>query len=153
MNIKKLLFFIISTIIIGGLFGFFTMGNMNAYNELIKPPLTPPGFVFPIVWSILFILMGISLYIVSESKYRDKTGAYKIYIIQLLVNSVWTLLFFGLNWRLVSFIWLILLIVLVIIMIVRFYKINKTSALLQIPYLLWITFAGYLNLALYILNR
>src|SRR5574344_3144071 len=97
MNIKKLLFFVIGTIIIGGIFGFLTMGSMNAYNELIKPPLTPPGILFPIVWTILFILMGVSLYIVTETKYKEFTKVYRIYIIKLIVNSLWTLLFFGLN--------------------------------------------------------
>ena len=153
MNIKKLVFFIVGTIIIGGLFGFLTMGNMKTYDALIKPPLTPPGILFPIVWTILFTLMGISLYIVSNEKYKDKEKAYKIYVVQLIVNSIWTLLFFGLNLRLIAFIWLILLIVLVIKMIIEFYKINKVSAYLQIPYILWITFAAYLNFALYILNK
>jgi len=153
MNIKKLVFFIVGTIIIGGLFGFLTMGNMKTYDALIKPPLTPPGILFPIVWTILFTLMGISLYIVSNEKYKDKEKAYKIYVVQLIVNSIWTLLFFGLNLRLIAFIWLILLIILVIKMIIEFYKINKVSAYLQIPYILWITFAAYLNFALYILNK
>lgn len=153
MNIKKLLFFVIGTIIIGGIFGFLTMGSMNAYNELIKPPLTPPGILFPIVWTILFILMGVSLYIVTETKYTDLTKVYRIYIIQLIVNSLWTLLFFGLNLRLLSFFWILLLIALVVIMIIRFYRINKTAAYLQIPYLLWLIFASYLNLSLYLLNR
>jgi len=153
MNIKKLVFFIVGTIIIGGLFGFLTMGNMKTYDALIKPPLTPPGILFPIVWSILYVLMAVSLYIVSESNSMNKEQSYLIYIVQLVVNSLWTLLFFGLNLRLIAFIWLILLIILVIKMIIEFYKINKVSAYLQIPYILWITFAAYLNFALYILNK
>lgn len=153
MNIKKLLLFIIGTIIIGSISSFLTMNNMNIYNQLIKPPLNPPGIVFPIVWTILFILMGISLYLISETNYKNKSKAYKIYIVQLIVNSLWTLLFFGLNLRLLSFFWIILLIVLVIKMILEFYKINKTSAYLQIPYLLWLIFASCLNLAIYLLNK
>ena len=97
--------------------------------------------------------MAISLYIVSETKNLDIEKSYLIYIAQLIVNSLWTLLFFGLKLRLFSFIWIILLIILVIIMIKNFYDKNKLAGLLQIPYLLWLIFAGYLNLMIYILNR
>ena len=120
---------------------------------LNRPPLSPSGIVFPIAWSILYLLMAISLYIVSETKSLDIEKSYLIYIAQLIVNSLWTLLFFGLKLRLFSFIWIILLIILVIIMIKNFYDKNKLSGLLQIPYLLWLIFAGYLNLMIYILNR
>lgn len=152
MNIKKLIFFIVSTLIIGNLFSFLTMNNMNEYNSLVKPPLNPPGILFPIIWTILFILMGISLYLVSETRGKDKTNSYKLYIIQLLVNTFWTLFFFGLNLRLFSFLWIILLILLVVAMIYNFSKTNKLAAYLQIPYLLWILFAAYLNLSIYVLN-
>ena len=97
--------------------------------------------------------MAISLYIVSETKSLDIEKSYLIYIAQLIVNSLWTLLFFGLKLRLFSFIWIVLLIILVIIMIKNFFDKNKLSGLLQIPYLLWLIFAGYLNLMIYILNR
>ena len=120
---------------------------------LNRPPLSPSGIVFPIAWSILYLLMAISLYIVSETKSLDIEKSYLIYIAQLIVNSLWTLLFFGLKLRLFSFIWIILLIILVIIMIKNFYDKNKLAGLLQIPYLLWLIFAGYLNLMIYILNR
>ena len=123
------------------------------YMTLNRPPLSPSGIVFPIAWSILYLLMAISLYIVSETKSLDIEKSYLIYIAQLIVNSLWTLLFFGLKLRLFSFIWIILLIILVIIMIKNFYDKNKLAGLLQIPYLLWLIFAGYLNLMIYILNR
>ena len=152
INWKKLIFFIVITFVIGGLFSILT-NQSDFYASLEKPPLSPPGILFPIVWSILYILMAISLYIVSESDSVDKDSSYVIYIAQLVVNSLWTLLFFGLGLELFSFLWIIFLIVLVVIMIIRFYRINKVAGLLQIPYLIWLVFAAYLNLGIYILNR
>lgn len=115
---------------------------------LTKPFLYPPQILFPIVWSILYFLMSVSFYIV----YREDKSTSKIYFLQLIVNSLWTVIFFGLELRLLAFFWLILIIVLVIIMFVKFYKINKTAAYLLIPYLIWLFFAGYLNLSIYLLN-
>ena len=140
------------TFIIGGFFSFF-INSRGFYNSLEKPPLSPPGVLFPIVWSILYVLMGISLYLVSESDSTNKEQSYLIYIVQLVVNSLWTLLFFGFGLQLLSFLWILLLIVLVVIMIINFYKANKLAGLLQIPYLLWLLFAAYLNLAIFIINR
>lgn len=145
------MFLIVFTIIIGGFFSLFVANNMEVYNSLNKPVLNPPGFIFPIVWTILYVLMGISIYLVSESETNDKK-AYMIYIVQLVVNSLWTLIFFGYNNYLLSFIWIILLIALVIFMIIEFFKINKTAAYLQILYLLWLLFASYLNYSIHILN-
>lgn len=152
INFKKLILLIVGTIIIGGFFSFF-IDSKSYFDTLVKPPLSPPAIVFPIVWTILFILMGISIYIVSESNSYDKDQGYLIYIVQLVVNSLWTLISFGLGWKLVSFLWILLLIVLVVIMIINFYKINKWAGLLQIPYLIWLLFASYLSLMIYILNR
>lgn len=152
IDYKRLIGIIIITILIGSVFSIFVVNNMDYYNELIKPKLSPPGILFPIVWTVLYILMGISYYITTEEEPNNNVNKI-IYFTQLIVNSLWTLLFFGLELRLFSFIWIILLIALVIAMIINFYKINKTAAYLQIPYLLWITFASYLNLSLYILNK
>lgn len=152
INYKKLILFIVVTFVIGGLFSFFIPDMKEYYSSLNRPPLSPSGIVFPIAWSILYLLMAISLYMVSETKSLDIESSYIIYIAQLIVNSLWTLLFFGLKLRLFSFIWIILLIILVIIMIKDFYSKNKVAGLLQIPYLLWLLFAGYLNLMVYILN-
>ena len=152
INWKKLIVFIVVTFIIGGFFSFF-INSRGFYNSLEKPPLSPPGVLFPIVWSILYVLMGISLYLVSESNSVDKEQSYLIYIVQLVVNSLWTLLFFGFGLQLLSFLWILLLIVLVVIMIINFYKANKLAGLLQIPYLLWLLFAAYLNFAIFIINR
>ena len=122
------------------------------YSMLKQPMLAPPSILFPIVWTILYILMGVSYGILkSNGKVDEQTN--KIYYFQLAVNALWSIFFFMLKWRLFSFFWIILLAVLVIIMIIRFYNKNKVAGLLQIPYILWIAFASYLNLAIYILNR
>jgi len=143
---------IVFTFVVGSFFSFFIPNSRGFYSSLEKPPLSPPGILFPIVWSVLYILMGISLYIVSEYEYRKEEN-YLIYIIQLVVNSLWTLLFFGFNLPLLSFLWILLLIVLVIVMIISFYKTNKWAGILNIPYLLWLMFAAYLNFGIYLLNR
>ena len=127
-----------------------TMGKSD-YNSLNKP-FDVPSIVFPIVWVILYILMGISIYIVSEDKYKDKTKAYTLYIVQLIMNSLWTLFFFGFNWYTFSAIWIILLLIAVILMIISFFKIDKKAAYLQIPYVLWLLFALYLNVSIAIMN-
>lgn len=150
INYKKLIVIILLTILIGSFFSFFT-GN-EIYNQITRPKLSPPGIVFPIAWFILYTLMGISFYMILESNSADRDLAILIYIVQLLFNSFWTLIFFGFKNFWFSFIWLFLLIILVIIMIIKFYKINKTAGLLQIPYLLWLCFAFYLNLSIYFLN-
>lgn len=149
INFKKLLLIIAVTFIIGNIFTFFTI-DTSFYKQLNKP-FEVPGIVFPIVWSILFLLMSISLYIVTNNN-KDNSDSYKIYFIQLIINAFWTLFFFGLKLYLFSFLWIILLIVAVVIMIINFYKKNKVAGLLQIPYLLWLIFASYLNYMIYYLN-
>ena len=150
INLKKLLIYIIITFLIGSFFALF-INNMNLYNNLNKP-INIPGIVFPIVWSILYLLMGISVYIISESNDSNKKQAIKTYFVQLIVNSLWTLIFFGFKLYILSFIWILLLTVLVVIMIIKFYKINKLAGLINIPYLLWLLFASYLNLGIILLN-
>lgn len=140
---------ILIALLVGGLSALITRDNYVIYEEVIKPPLAPPPVLFPIVWGILYILMGISAAIV----YKEKGSVPFIYWLQLFVNFVWPIIFFNMQAFLFAFIWLVLLWVLIIIMIVEFYKINKTAGLLQIPYLLWVTFAGYLNFAIWLLSR
>ena len=136
--------------VLGGVIGFIISGYMD-YNTLIKPNFSPPAIVFPIVWTILYILMGVSYGILrSNSLINDKINT--IYYLQLFVNLLWSIFFFVFKWRLFSFIWILLLIALVILMIKEFYSKNKIAGLLQIPYLLWIIFASFLNLAIYLLN-
>lgn len=151
INFKSLIISILIPLIVGGISSLISMPFMD-YGNLIQPPLAPPGWLFPIVWTILYILMGISFYLILESDSYDKDDAYVVYFLQLFVNGLWSIFFFVLKWRLFSSIWLALLIVLIAIMIIRFYKINKLAGLLQIPYLLWCLFAIYLNIGVYLLN-
>ena len=150
---SKVLIYIKSILIpllIGGFVGLITSNYIN-YNNLIQPSFAPPNILFPIVWAILYTLMGISYGILkSNSLTDDKINI--IYYSQLFVNALWSFFFFVFEWRLFSFFWILLLIVLVILMIVEFYKKNKVAGLLQIPYLLWIIFASILNLSIYLLN-
>ena len=142
---------ILIPVIVGAAVGLITSGFMD-YEMLEKPFLAPPGIVFPIVWTILYILMGVS-YGILKSNDLVNEEINSVYYIQLAVNSLWSIIFFVLKWRLFAFIWIILLAILIISMIRKFYEQNKIAGLLQIPYLLWVIFASYLNLAFYILNR
>ena len=138
--------------VIGGVSAFITMKGMPYYDMQRKPFFTPPNAVFPIVWTILYILMGIASCLVRASD-KPNQKALRVYALQLAVNFFWPILFFNLELYLVAFFWLVLLWVLVLVTTELFYGISKPAGLLMIPYLLWITFAGYLNLTIYLLNR
>ncbi len=141
---------ILVPVLLGTAVGFIISGSMN-YSSLIQPSFAPPAIVFPIVWTILYTLIGVSYGILkSNNLTNDKINT--IYYWQLFVNLLWTVFFFVFDWKLFSFIWILLLIVLVIMMIKEFYAQNKVAGLLQIPYLIWLIFASILNLSIYILN-
>lgn len=142
---------ILIPVILGGLVGVIVSQFMD-YNTLEKPPLSPPGFLFGIVWTVLYILMGVSYSILDINEIIDDKVK-KIYYLQLVVNLIWPIIFFVLKWRLISCIWIILLLILIIYIIITFYRKNKLSVYLQIPYLLWTAFATYLNIGMYILNK
>jgi len=142
---------ILIPVIVGAVVGFIT-SNFIDYNSLVQPPFAPPSIAFPIVWSILYVLMGVSYGILDSNSLVDSDINF-IYYSQLFVNALWSFFFFVFKWRLFSFLWILLLLVLVIIMIIRFYEKNKVAGLLQIPYLIWVAFASYLNLSIYLLNR
>ena len=150
INFKKLLLYIVITFFIGSFFAFF-INSGSLYNNLNKA-INVPSIIFPIVWTILYLIMATSAYIVSESNNINKNNAIKLYFFQLIINSLWTLIFFGLKLYILSFIWLILLIILVIIMIIKFYNIVKIAGILNIFYLVWLLFALYLNLSIVLLN-
>ena len=155
-KIKPYVFGIAIALGVGGLSSLLTKDNMQIYEQINKPALAPPMILFPIVWGILFVLMGISSAIVYEKRETDKEAAQealKVYALQLAVNFFWTIIFFNMQAYLFAFIWLIVLWVLIILMIIKFKKISPTAAYLQIPYLLWVTFAGYLTLMIYLLNK
>lgn len=150
-NKSGLVIAILIPIAVGTLSAFFS-GGTSIYSRINKPALSPPGFLFPIVWFILYILMGISSYIIYESKSPHKDKALKTYVLQLFFNFMWSIIFFRFSQYLLAFIWLIALIVLLIIMIWQFYRIKPLAAYLQIPYLVWCLFASYLNFMIYQLN-
>lgn len=146
---KKLILYILIPLVVGFV-GNLLGGSTDIYEKINTPSFAPPGFLFPIVWTILYTLMGISSYMISKEK-NNKT-ALTVYFVQLGVNALWSLFFFRLNWFLFSALWLVLLLCLIVYMIYEFAKLNKTAAYLQIPYALWVTFALVLNSAIYILN-
>ena len=151
---KKLLICIAIPLMVGGLSALFTAGNMDLYNQINQPALAPPSWLFPVVWTILYVLMGIALYIVIITKTRqDKRNAVVSFGVQLFFNFFWSILFFNARAFLFAFVWLIFLWLAISANIYFFYKINKIAGRLLIPYFIWVTFAGYLNLAIFLLNR
>ena len=151
---KTYAFWIIFAELLGGLSGWLTKDGMELYRTaIVKPPLSPPGIVFPIVWTILFALMGIGaarIYLSPVSK--DRSRAIDIFLLQLGFNFFWSTIFFTLQNFGLALIWLLILWLLIIWMIQAFRRIDPLSAWLQIPYLLWVTFAAYLNFGVWRLN-
>lgn len=152
MNIKKLFISIGISLGVGLLSAALTINNQNIYDVINVPNFAPPGWLFPIVWTILYILMGISSYLISEENSSESSSALKVYFLQLMVNFFWSIIFFNMRNFLFAFIWLILLLILIIIMIYRFYKVKPLAAYLNIPYLIWVIFAGILNFSIVLLN-
>lgn len=149
-NILKNLFYLLLPILIGILVSFLIKNSID-YASLAKPLLAPPSILFPIVWSIIYIIMGISYYLLNKNNYVD-IDTKKVYYAQLIVNALWSVIFFLFKLRLLSCFWIILLDILVIVMIYKFYNINKISSYLNILYLIWCLFATYLTIGIYVLN-
>lgn len=151
---RKLIICIAIPLAVGGVSAWLTKGSMAAFAGLNKPPLSPPGWLFPVVWTLLFVLMGIASYLVltSEEPQRVTKDALWLYGLQLAVNFFWSIFFFRLSLYLFSFIWLVLLWSLIWATARRFYRISQTAGYLMLPYLVWVAFAGYLNLGIYLLN-
>lgn len=150
---KPLIICLVIPLAVGGLSALLTRDGMEAFQRLNQPPLSPPGWLFPVVWTILFLLMGIASYLVFTSKEsRDVNTALLVYGIQLVVNFFWSIFFFNFGAYLFSFFWLILLWVLILAVLLLFGRISKAAGYLMLPYLLWVSFAGYLNLAIYLIN-
>ncbi len=156
---KKLKPYIISIAIalaVGGLAAFFTRNSMDIYKTIDRPPLSPPSILFPIVWTILYVLMGISAALVYNKRgvnYSQVSVSLSVYAISLFLNFWWSIIFFNARMYLFAFIWIILLIISVALTIYKYWSISKPAAILQIPYLLWTLFAAYLNFGIYILNK
>ncbi len=157
MESKKKLFIqcIFIPLAVGILASILSGGGMAAFQELNKPPLSPPGWLFPVVWTILYILMGIASYLIvtSGANEEDRYRALVFYGLQLVVNFFWPIFFFRFGWYLFAFIWLVLLWLLIFQTWRLFREISGLAGLLLVPYLVWVTFAGYLNFFIFLLNR
>jgi len=152
---KIYIFSILIPLAVGGLASLLTSENMMLYDEIIMPPLAPPAILFPIVWSVLYVLMGIGsarILIYGKNMGSKTSDAFAVYVVQLIVNFAWSLIFFNFRAFLGAFIWLCFLWILIFVMLIRFSKVDKIAAYINIPYLIWVTFAGYLNLMIYVLN-
>lgn len=151
---KKLLLCLAIPLGVGVLATLLTGNGMRAYAELNRPPLSPPGWVFGVVWTILYLLMGYASYLVwtADADEESKKKALKLYGAQLAVNYLWPLVFFGLQWRLLAFGILVVLWVLIYYTIRAFSDIDEKAGNLMLPYIVWVSFAAYLNLGAYLLN-
>lgn len=141
---------------VGGLSAFVTRGGMDIYNDIVMPPLSPPSWLFPVVWSVLYVLMGISAAMVYTARDKDKDRrmtALKVYGASLCVNFLWSIVFFNMRLFLTAFAVLLLLLFLIIKTISLYKPISVTASRLQIPYAVWVAFAGYLNIAIWLLNK
>lgn len=154
-SVKDIILFIIIPLAVGALSALLATRGMMEFASVAKPPLSPPGWLFPVVWTVLFVLMGIASYIVyvQDVPQEQKNTALLLYGIQLAVNFLWSIIFFNLHAYLFAFLWLILLWILIIATTIAFRRISKTAGFIMLPYILWVTFAGYLNLGIYLLNR
>lgn len=149
MKLIKNLFYIFLPLIIGIVVGLISQPSTE-YSNLIKPSLSPPGILFPIVWTIIYLLMGISYFLIKKEKNTALESI--VYYLQLFVNALWSIIFFNLEWYFFAIVWIILLDLLVAAMIYLFYKKNKISGYLNIVYAVWLVFATYLTISIYILN-
>lgn len=155
IKITNLLIVIVATELVGVLSGLIAGNTTSFYQSLEKPPLSPPGWIFPVVWGILYALMGISAYLIytANAPSSKRTSALILYGAQLFVNFLWSIVFFRLQWIGASVAVILLLLVLVGWMLLAFRNIRPSAAYLNIPYLLWVAFASYLNIGILFLNR
>ncbi len=151
---SDLIISVVSSELIGALSAIISGDFSSFYNDILRPPLSPPSFVFPVVWAILYALMGFSAYLVWNERFcpTSKSAAKKLYIFQLAVNFVWSIIFFRFRLLGIAAIIAIILLIIVVCMIFAFKKINPFAALLNIPYSIWLTFASYLALGVFFLN-
>ena len=149
-----LLINLVIPLFIGAFSSYLSMDTFAIYLNLNKPPFSPPGSIFPIVWTILYILMGIATFLIINKRLDRKitTKLISVYALSLLVNFMWSIIFFRYNAYLFAFVWLIILWLLILTLIIMYFKYSKPAALLLVPYLFWVTFAGYLNYMTYLLN-
>jgi translocator protein len=152
MDYLKLIISIVVCLAVGFIAGIWTSSSINSwYSTLNKPSFNPPNWLFGPVWTILYILMGISLYLVWNQ--NGSKIAIMFFVLQLLLNFLWSFLFFQMKNPLIAFIEIIFLLAMIIITAIKFYPISTTAAYLMIPYIIWVTFASILNFSIYWLNR
>ena len=154
-SVISYLFFVGSALltgVLGSLLGRI-FGGSNGFDMLIKPPLTPPAVLFPIVWTLLYIAIGSGAYAASRQNDPRRTPALRLYFFQLLLNLFWPFLFFRLGLRLTALIWLLALLAAVTLLLFSYYGFSKPAFFLTLPYWLWLLFATYLNAGFFILNR
>ena len=149
-NWKNLITAIAIPLAAGSLSALLAKDGISSFSTITKPPLTPPAAVFPIIWTILYILMGIASYLVIMKNPDEK--ALSLYGLQLLFNFFWFIWFFRFGWYLFAFFWLIALWLLILATTLAFFRISRPAGYLMLPYLIWVTIAGYLNLGVYLLN-
>ena len=153
-NWKTFIFFVAIPLLTGGLASLISRESMAMFELLNKPPLSPPGWLFPLVWTILYTLMGIASYLVftSGQDSDEIKWALQVYALQLIFNFFWTILFFNFELYFFAFFWILALLALIILTTFLFYKVSKPAVYLMLPYILWVTFAAYLNLGVALLN-
>lgn len=146
-------------LVVGVLSALLSSKGMMLYETMKKPPLSPPGWVFSVAWSVLYILMGIAFYTAMEGAKRDgisselKWIGILLYVLQLIMNFMWSIFFFRWELRLLAFVWLLMLLILVVLCTRTFMQMSKAAGWMMIPYVFWLGFAGYLNMGSYLLNR
>ena len=151
---KKLIISILIPLAVGGAAALIANGSFKDFEALNKPPLAPPAWAFPAAWTLLYILMGIASYLVctADAPSGKKRSALVVYAVSLVFNFLWSIIFFNLDNYLLAFIWLCALWLLIVIATVQFFGIRRTAGRLMLPYILWVSFAGYLNYGIYLLN-
>ncbi len=154
LNLKTLIIAILIPLVVGSVSGYLTSSSVDIFESLVKPPFAPPAALFPIAWTILYILMGISSYLIymSSGSEAQKYAALRVYALQLAMNFFWSIIFFNYQLYAIAFLWLVAMWILIALTIKLAYPLTKLGAYLLIPYLLWVTFAGYLNLGIFLLN-
>lgn len=139
-------------IILGSIIGIIINNDID-YAIIKKPPLAPPRILFPIAWTIIYLLMGISYYLYKKNNIYKTNAVRNSYYLQLILNLLWSIVFFLLKWRFIAIIWILVLLIVVFNLFTLYLKYYKISAYLNIPYIVWLIFATYLTIGIYILNR
>ena len=149
MKLSRKLFYLFLPLVLGSIVGFIMSGSID-YKYLVQPPLAPPSWLFPVMWTIIYLLMGISYYLIKQV--TDNEALSKIYYLQLGINLLWSIIFFVFKLRFLACLWIVLLDIVVGLMIYWFYNTKKVSGYLNILYMVWILFATYLTIGIYVLN-